>query len=42
MQVILRDGQLRVEQVRSSTRTPLVTALLHGALRCHHAEPLAC
>lgn len=28
--VILRDGQLRVEQVRTSTRTPLVTALLHG------------
>lgn len=27
---ILRDGQLRVEQVRSSQRTPLVTALLHG------------
>ncbi len=27
---ILRDGQLRVEQVRTSTRTPLVTALLHG------------
>jgi vesicle-fusing ATPase len=28
--VILRDGQLRVEQVRTSNRTPLVTALLHG------------
>lgn len=28
--VILRDGQLRVEQVRTSTRTPLVTVLLHG------------
>ncbi|PWN41506.1 AAA-domain-containing protein [Ceraceosorus guamensis] len=28
--VILRDGQLRVEQVRTSSRTPLVTALLHG------------
>lgn len=28
--VILRDGQLRVEQVRTSKRTPLVTALLHG------------
>ncbi|KAG8965470.1 transport between ER and Golgi ATPase protein [Tulasnella sp. 419] len=27
---ILRDGQLFVEQVRSSTRTPLVTLLLHG------------
>ncbi|KAL9931161.1 hypothetical protein V8E36_009979 [Tilletia maclaganii] len=27
---ILRDGSLRVEQVRTSTRTPLVTALLHG------------
>lgn len=27
---ILRDGELRVEQVRTSTRTPLVTALLHG------------
>lgn len=31
--VILRDGQLRVEQVRTSTRTPLVTALLHGKFR---------
>lgn len=30
--VILRDGQLRVEQVRTSTRTPLVTALMHGSL----------
>ncbi|SPC60732.1 probable SEC18 - vesicular-fusion protein, functional homolog of NSF [Ustilago sp. UG-2017b] len=28
--VILRDGHLRVEQVRTSTRTPLVTVLLHG------------
>lgn len=28
--VILRDGQLRVEQVRTSARTSLVTALLHG------------
>jgi len=28
--VILRDGQLRVEQVRTSQRTQLVTALLHG------------
>lgn len=28
--VILRDGQLRVEQVRTSQRTSLVTALLHG------------
>jgi len=27
---ILRDGQLRVEQVRTSQRTSLVTALLHG------------
>lgn len=27
---ILRDGQLRVEQVRTSERTALVTALLHG------------
>lgn len=27
---ILRDGQLRVEQVRTSERTSLVTALLHG------------
>ncbi|KDQ64451.1 hypothetical protein JAAARDRAFT_28082 [Jaapia argillacea MUCL 33604] len=27
---ILRTGQLFVEQVRSSTRTPLVTILLHG------------
>ncbi|SPO35363.1 probable SEC18 - vesicular-fusion protein, functional homolog of NSF [Pseudozyma flocculosa] len=27
---ILRDGHLRVEQVRTSTRTPLVTVLLHG------------
>ncbi|KDN44542.1 AAA-domain-containing protein [Tilletiaria anomala UBC 951] len=27
---ILRDGQLRVEQVRTSSHTPLVTALLHG------------
>ncbi|KAK0540655.1 transport between ER and Golgi ATPase protein [Tilletia horrida] len=27
---VLRDGSLRVEQVRTSTRTPLVTALLHG------------
>jgi len=29
---ILRDGELRVEQVRISTRTPLVTVLLHGEL----------
>lgn len=28
--VILRDGHLRVEQVRTSQRTPLVTVLLHG------------
>ncbi|PWZ03287.1 AAA-domain-containing protein [Testicularia cyperi] len=28
--VILRDGHLRVEQVRTSSRTPLVTVLLHG------------
>lgn len=28
--VILRDGQLRVEQVRTSQRTSLVTALLYG------------
>lgn len=28
--VILRDAQLRVEQVRTSTRTPLVSVLLHG------------
>lgn len=27
---ILRSGQLLVEQVRSSTRTPLVSVLLHG------------
>ncbi|KZT42999.1 vesicular-fusion protein SEC18 [Sistotremastrum suecicum HHB10207 ss-3] len=27
---LLHDGQLFVEQVRSSTRTPLVTVLLHG------------
>lgn len=27
---ILRDGQLRVEQVRTSERTTLVTGLLHG------------
>ena len=27
---ILRDGRLRVEQVRTSERTSLVTALLHG------------
>lgn len=27
---ILRDGALRVAQVRQSSRTPLVTALLHG------------
>lgn len=27
---LLRDGQLFVEQVRTSTRTPLVTVLLHG------------
>ncbi|WFD33468.1 vesicle-fusing ATPase [Malassezia cuniculi] len=28
--VILRDAQLRVEQVRTSKRTPLVSVLLHG------------
>lgn len=28
--VILNDGSLRVEQVRTSSRTPLLTALLHG------------
>ncbi|EJD01552.1 AAA-domain-containing protein [Fomitiporia mediterranea MF3/22] len=27
---LLRDGQLFVEQVRTSTRTPLVSVLLHG------------
>lgn len=30
MQTILRDGQLFVEQVRTSTRTPLVSLLFHG------------
>ncbi|KAG9045474.1 transport between ER and Golgi ATPase protein [Tulasnella sp. UAMH 9824] len=30
VQEILRDGQLFVEQVRTSARTPLVTVLLHG------------
>lgn len=29
-QNILRDGSLYVEQVRNSTRTPLVSVLLHG------------
>ena len=28
---ILKDGSLLVEQVRKSDRTPLVSALLHGA-----------
>jgi vesicle-fusing ATPase len=30
LQSLLHDGQLFVEQVRSSQRTPLVTVLLHG------------
>lgn len=30
LQEILRSGQLFVEQVRTSTRTPLVSVLLHG------------
>lgn len=30
IQEILHDGQLFVEQVRTSTRTPLVSLLLHG------------
>lgn len=30
MQEILRSGELFVDQVRSSTRTPLVSVLLHG------------
>lgn len=30
MQELLRTGQLFVEQVRTSTRTPLVSILLHG------------
>jgi vesicle-fusing ATPase len=29
-QALLRDGELLVEQVRSSSRTPLVSLLLHG------------
>jgi vesicle-fusing ATPase len=32
VQELLRTGQLFVEQVRSSTRTPLVSILLHGPL----------
>jgi vesicle-fusing ATPase len=30
IQRILSDGQLYIEQVRNSTRTPLVSVLLHG------------
>ncbi len=33
-QTILRDGNLFVEQVRNSQRTPLVSVLLHGEIRC--------
>ena len=35
LQALLRDGQLFVEQVKTSIRTPLVSVLLHGVFLDH-------
>lgn len=36
LQEILHDGKLFVEQVRTSTRTPLVSVLIHGKFTSTH------
>jgi vesicle-fusing ATPase len=37
---MLRDGKLFVEQVKSSTRTPLVSVMLHGGSRHISSSPV--
>lgn len=37
---VLSDGRLYVEQVRNSSRTPLVSLLLHGKLLCYTSNKI--